>query len=119
MAEPVVVVRSFYDKNWWIIEGKSVRKLEERELDEIMANCRSFGLATYCSGEGTLLVWSRRGNCAVGLKGVNPEDPDAWCNVSRLAELLKDRLPEPIMLEDIYASAALMTLNFEEATSAT
>jgi len=119
LAQPVVVMRSSYDGSWWIVEGKSVRKLREDDLVGALSDCEVRGSATYCPKEALLLVWSRNGSCAVGLKGVIPEDPDAWCNLARLAELLREKLPEPVIVEDVYAAAAQLIWSSEGVTAST
>jgi len=102
----IVVIKSKFDDKWWIITNNDAEKLDDDQLSRAFESCESTTNVTYCPKDHTLIVWSRRGRAGIGLKGAEPEDPDVWCNLARLAELLKEKLPEPVLVDDIYGAAS-------------
>jgi len=105
-ADVLVLMKSRSDGNWWLISNEGARKLDEDSVVRMMDGCFSTSSVTYCPHEGKLLVWSRSGRAAIGLVGADPDDPDVWCNIAKLGELLKGKLPEEISSEDVYAAAS-------------
>ena len=106
-ADIVVLIKSKFDGKWWeITNNHTVRRLSDDDVTKMLSNCFSTLTVTYCPHNKTLLVWSKRGNAGIGFRGVDPEDSDVWCNLARLADLLREKLPEPILTEDVYAAAS-------------
>jgi len=105
-ADIIVIIKSKFDGKWWIITNNEVERLDDDQLSKLLEGCESTASVTYCYKDNALIVWSRRGKAGIGLRGVEPEDPDVWCNLARLAELLKEKLPEPVLVVDIYGAAS-------------
>jgi len=95
-AKAVVIIKSKYDDHYWIVRGdRKVEKLSPTELGERFATCINYPDLTYCPERGEVLVWGPRGLSAVGFAYAEISE-DLWCNIKRLAKLLKDKLPDPI-----------------------
>ncbi len=109
-GELFVIMKSKYDNHWWLIRSSGkVSKLNYEEYVKMFESCLNSAQASVCPDEGTVVVWSDKGTAGIGASNVDPYDPNVWCNLASFAELVKDKLPEPITMEDVYAAARTVT----------
>jgi len=110
-AEAAIIMQSKYDGHFWMITtSKKVKKLTLDELLKEMDGCYNSTKLTICLEKGTMFVWSRNGLAAVGVLNADVFDESIWCNLEKLAEIVKDKLPEPILPSDIEAAYSEMRL---------
>ncbi len=103
MCEPlyparfIVIIQSSFDNKFWIIKSdKSVRKVDIEELISELKDCYNSTHVSICPNEGKILIWSRNGYSAIGVEKADLFSDDTWCNINKFAELVNERLREPI-----------------------
>ncbi len=104
-AEAVVIIQSKYDDHFWMVTSSNkVKKLTMDDMVREFSNCYNSMKVTFCPEEGNLLIWSKNGKAAIGVMKADVFDEAVWCNIERFAELVRDKLPEPILPSDLEAA---------------
>ena len=103
MCEPVyparllVIIQSRYDGKFWIIKSdKSVMKTDMEGLIKELKDCYNSIHASICPNEGKLIIWSKNGYNGIGIEKADLLDENTWCNLSKFARLVNEKLREPI-----------------------
>ncbi|ALU12429.1 hypothetical protein EYM_03650 [Ignicoccus islandicus DSM 13165] len=103
MCEPVypahlfVIIQSRYDNKFWIIKSnKEVIKKDIEGLISEFKDCYNSLRVSICPNEGKIIIWSKNGYNGIGIERADLLDENTWCNLSKFAHYVNDKLREPI-----------------------